>query len=62
MEFGRCTDPASNIFDTTISQMFIVNPFALTECETAGIKAGRPHQPDGTGGQSHPPGLCPVGS
>ena len=27
-------------------------PSVLTECETAGIKAGRPCQADGTGGQS----------
>ena len=37
-------------------------PSAPTECETAGIKARRPCQADGTGGQSQTPGLCPVGS
>ena len=37
-------------------------PSALTECETTGIKAGRPCQADGTGGQSQTPGLCPAGS
>ena len=37
-------------------------PSAPTECETTGIKAGRPCQADGTGGQSQTPGLCPVGS
>ena len=37
-------------------------PSAPTECETTGIKAGRPCQADGTGGQSQTPGLCPAGS
>ena len=37
-------------------------PSASTECETTGIKAGRPCQADGTGGQSQTPGLCPAGS
>ena len=37
-------------------------PSALTECETTGIKAGRPCQAASTGGQSQTPGLCPVGS
>ena len=37
-------------------------PSALTECETTGIKAGRPCQAVSTGGQSQTPGLCPVGS
>lgn len=37
-------------------------PSAPTECETAGIKAGRPCQAVRTGGQSQTPGLCPVGS
>ena len=37
-------------------------PSAPTECETTGIKAGRPCQAASTGGQSQTPGLCPVGS
>lgn len=37
-------------------------PSALTECETTGIKAGRPCQAASTGGQSQTPGLCHAGS
>ena len=37
-------------------------PSAPTECETTGIKAGRPRQAVSTGGQSQTPGLCPAGS
>ena len=37
-------------------------PSAPTECETTGIKAGRPCQAASTGGQSQTPGLCPAGS